>query len=525
MQLELSVFLPIVTLFLCGVAYTTYLGLRQTKSFSDYLVAGRSVNGFVAGLSYGAALISTSAIIGFSGVAAHMGLSIYWGIFGNMVISCLLAFTIFGIRTRAFGIKLDAVTFADMMSKRYESRFMKVFIGAIIYLFIPMYTSVVLIGGARFLEGCLGINFYTALIFLSAIVCLYVLFGGLMGLMYTDALLAGVMIFGALFLVFNIYYILGGVAPAHQALTNMATMVPESLRNLGHTGWTSMPSTGSPIWWNVMSTIVLGMMAGTLAQPHLAIKFMAIKRKSQLYLGLAVASIFVLFLTGGTEIVGALSNVYFYRETGQLAVEVAQGNLDLVMPSYITSAMPNWFVYLFMLGLLAATMSTSAALLHLQGTCLANDIYGGITGKEIKDKKVAQVGTVLGLVLALVLGFFLPGSIIARATVFWFGLCALSWLPALIGCLFWKRATKAGAIASMLTGFTFTMFWYVFIKTTEAAPLGIARALTGQDTLLGHPWSNMDPLVIGLPLSVLVFITVSLSTKKPSDTIIQKLFR
>ena len=524
MQVNLTVFLPILLLFLCGVGYTTYLGLRQTKSFSDYLTAGRSVNGFICGLSYGAALISTSAIIGFSGVAAELGLSIYWGIFGNMAVSCFIAFAFFAPRIRSLGIKLNAVTFADMMGKRFDSKFIQVFIGGIIYLFIPAYTSVVLIGGARFLEGALGVQFYTALIFLSLVVLLYVMFGGLMGLMYTDALLAGIMIFSAAFLIFSVYHGLGGIVPAHEALSNLTSLVPENLQNIGHTGWTSMPTAGSQIWWSVLSTIVLGMIIGTLAQPQLAIKFMAIKKKSQIYLALVVSSIFVLFLTGGTEIVGALSNVYFYRETGEMAIAAVQGNIDLVMPAYITSFLPNWFVYVFMLVLLSATMSTSAALLHLQGTCLANDIYGTLSGKILKDKKVAQLGTVIGLVIALVIGFFLPGSIIARVTVFWFGLCALSWLPAFIGCLFWKHASKLGAISSMIVGFSFTMFWYIFVKTTEAAPLGIANALIGRDTLFAHPWSNMDPLVIGLPLSAAVFIIVSLLTKKPAQQALNELF-
>jgi SSS family solute:Na+ symporter len=524
MEIQLSIFIPVLIIFLAIVAYTSYQGHRKTKTSEDYMIAGRSVGGLVAGLSYGATFISTAAIVGFGGIAGLFGLSIYWGILGNVAIAGFVAFIILGTKVRLVGKRLEAVSFADLLAKRYESKLIQVIVGAIIYIFIPAYTSIVLIGGARFMEGALNTSFNSSLIILSLIVLAYVIYGGLIGVMYTNAFLATVMLFCAVYLLGVVYAVLGGVSPAHQVLSSLSHLVPDNLAAAGHTGWASMPVLGSPYWWIVVSTIVLGITIGSLAQPQLVIKFMAVRKKSQLYLALAVGSVFILFLSGGAEIVGALSNVYFVNKTGKIAIAVAGGNPDLIIPSIISFTMPEWFVYTFMLGLLAAAMSTAGALLHLQGVSLARDVYAPLSTKDVNLKLFSQIGTLIGLAMALVLGFLLPPGVIARSTVFWFGLCAITWLPTYIGGLFWKGATRAGALASVLVGFGFSMFWYVFIKASEAVPLGICLLLTRRPTLLGHPWSNMDPLFIGLPLSALVFILVSLGTPKPSPQIIEKIF-
>jgi SSS family solute:Na+ symporter len=160
-------------------------------------------------------------------------------------------------------------------------------------------------------------------------------------------------------------------------------------------------------------------------------------------------------------------------------------------------------------------LSSTASLLHLQGVAFGKDIL--LQHQKQGDqhtKPLIQIGTGLGLVLAVILAFIMPANVIARATVFWFGLCAICWLPVFTGALFWKGGTKEGALASVYTGLIFTLFWYLFVKASEAIPLGICLALTGKEVLFGHPFRSMDPLVFGIPLTTLVFVTVSLVSAK-----------
>lgn len=94
----------------------------------------------------------------------------------------------FGKRTRKIGHNLGALTFPEFLSKRFNSRFIQWFSGAVIFFGMPLYAAVVLIGMARFVETTLNLDYNIALIGMAVIVALYVIFGGIRGVMYTDAL-------------------------------------------------------------------------------------------------------------------------------------------------------------------------------------------------------------------------------------------------------------------------------------------------------------------------------------------------
>ena len=59
----------IILFYAAAIAVFGYIGYKRTNNAHDYLVAGRSTHPFVMAMSYGAAFISTSAIVGFGGVA------------------------------------------------------------------------------------------------------------------------------------------------------------------------------------------------------------------------------------------------------------------------------------------------------------------------------------------------------------------------------------------------------------------------------------------------------------------------
>ncbi len=107
--------------------------------------------------------------------------------------------------------------------------------------------------------------------------------GGLRGVMYTDAFFAVVMLLGMATLLFATYRAVGGVLPGHSGLSAISNLVPAALIEQGHRGWTAMPAFGSRIWWTVVSTMVLGVGIGVLAQPQLAMRFMTIKQPRSLY--------------------------------------------------------------------------------------------------------------------------------------------------------------------------------------------------------------------------------------------------
>ena len=360
----------LIAVYLGIIGCLGYRGFRRTASNKDYLLAGRSVNPFVMAMSYGAAFISTSALVGFGGIAGQFGMGLMWLVFMNIAIGIVVAFIFFGPRTRRIGLALDAHTFPEFMGNRFESNYLKVFLAAIIFLFMPLYSSVVLIGGARFLQEVMMIDYGWALAVFALVVAVYVVFGGLKGVMYVDAMMGTVMIAGMLSLLVMCYWKLGGVASAHQALTDMAPLVAERLPKeaaLGHQGWTAMPKFNSVWWWTLVSSLMLGVGIGALAQPQLAVRFMTVKSTRELNRAVVIGSVFILCTAGAAYMVGALSNVFFYHAdkgiaegiSGKLAIEAAGGNPDLIIPLFIRQALPPVILYIFSLTLLSAAMSNA----------------------------------------------------------------------------------------------------------------------------------------------------------------------
>ena len=517
----------IILVYLLATLYLGYRGWKATKDAEGYMVAGRTTHPYIMAMSYGATFISTSAIVGFGGMAGLYGMGLLWLTFLNIFLGIFIAFAVYGKRTRQMGHNLGAMTFPELLARRFDSKFIQWFSGLVIFLGMPLYASAVLIGAGRFMETTLNISFETSLLIYSVIIAAYVLWGGLKGVMYTDALQGTIMFVGMIILLVMTYANLGGVTLAHQNLTDMASMVPAKFAAQGHLGWTAMPALGSSWWWTLISTVVLGVGIGVLAMPQLVVRFMTVKSSRELNRGVLIGGIFILAMTDVAFDVGALSNVFFLQNQGNISIYIAKGNVDSIIPIYINSAMPEWFVYLFMLTLLAAAMSTSSSQFHAQGTAIGRDIYETLTQKKgTASIFVTRAGVTLAVIIAVVLGYMLPGSIIARGTAMFFGLCAAAFLPMYSCGLFWKRATTTGAIAGLLTGTFVTLFWYLFIHKAESTPLGICKMLFGRDVLITQmPWPVVAPIVVALPLAFLVTIIVSLATKPPVEKHVDECFR
>jgi solute:Na+ symporter, SSS family len=204
------------------------------------------------------------------------------------------------------------------------------------------------------------------------------------------------------------------------------------------------------------------------------------------------------------------------------SVVYAKGDADQIIPTFINTALPRWFGLVFFLALLAAAMSTMSSQFHTIGTAAGRDLYERITGKHGTEPSVLamRIAIVIGLLVSVSISYNVREDyVIARFTAIFFGLCAATFLPAYLGGLFWRRATRAGALASMTVGMLVSLFWLLLVKAKEASAIGLVQLVTGGKTslLADYPnWPSVDPIIIALPLAILTLILVSALTK-PSD--------
>lgn len=523
-----------VVLYLGSIGYLGYRGYRGTKSATDFMLGGRKAHPYVMAMSYGAAFISTSAIVGFGGAAGVFGMGLLWLTFLTIFVGIFIAFALFGSRTRRMGLRLDAHTFPELLGRRFQSRFIQGTAGLIVFIFMPLYASAVLIGAVKYLSQQFGLDYNTALLVFSSIIAVYVVMGGIKGVMYVDALQATVMLLGMTALLVLTYRHLGGVTTAHQKLTDLAVHVPDALVARGHRGWTSMPLFGAPLWWVLVSTITLGVGIGVLAQPQLVVRFMTVKSGKELNRAIPVGGVFILMMTGVAFVVGALSNVYFHEQGEGIALVAAGMDVEKIIPMYLQSAMPQWFAILFMLTLLSAAMSTLSSQFHVMGTSLGRDLVEESLGrKKHGGTLVTRIGVLAGILISVWLSYLVEmhfgktgTEIVARGTAIFFGLCACAFLPMYAGGLWTRRITRAGAISGMLGGALASIFWIVFVQEISSSALRICgqlfgvrslaiRLVDGQEIFLSHGpfiWAFVDPLIIGLPVAVVLTLVVSCLT-------------
>jgi SSS family solute:Na+ symporter len=499
------------------MAVLYYTGYRKTKSTSDYLLAGREIHPIIMALSYGATFISTSAIVGFGGAAGQFGMGLLWLTVLNIIVGVFIAFVFFGKKTREIGHKLGTNTMPELFARRFDSKFMQGYAGLLIFLFMPVYASAVLKGIVDFVSKYTGAGFDIVLIVVSVLSAVFVIMGGLKGIMFADAFNGAIMFAGMAFLIIYTYSLLGGLNEAHEALTQLSDMpgVKEQTENLvkgGFTGWTSMPKAGSPVWWNIVSTLVAGVGIGVLAQPQLSVKFMTVKSGRELNRAVLSGGVFILFMTGVAFTVGALSNVAFYNETGEIAIKAAGAN-DAIIPSFIKSFLPEWFGGVFMIVLMSAGISTLNALVHSMGTALGRDFLKQSLKLKTNTVKLTRIAMGIGLMISGLLAWLsgkldVSMAIIAIGTSMFYGLCAATFLPTYIAALYIKKFPKKAALASMLSGSAISLFWLFFVQEKTAGSLQICKMLFGTTSIVKgtalSTLSMVDAIVVALPLSVII---------------------
>lgn len=162
-------------------------------------------------------------------------------------------------------------------------------------------------------------------------------------------------------------------------------------------------------------------------------------------------------------------------------------------------------------GGLAAALSTASGLLLVIGSAMAHDIYGQIINPSAPDHvklTVARVMIFIGVIIAGLLGIFPPGFV-AEVVAFAFGLACSSFFPIIVLGVFWKRCTKEGAIAGMLTGLLFTFTLIVLMRADRV--LGLEEPILS--SFLGINAQGVG--TIGMILNFIVTILVSLRTPPP----------
>jgi len=443
---------------------------------AEFFVGGRKMHRFVVALSAVVSGRSAWLLLGVTGMAYTMGASAVWAVTGYITAELFL-FLFYARRLRCFSEAHDCVTLPDFFAARFgdKSGVLRSVLIIIILVFMVGYVSAQFVGGGKAFAGGFGLDPTTGVLLTAAIVLAYTVLGGFLAVSLTDMLQACFMIVALVAVPLIAIVDRGGL-----------TQVLAELRSID-------PTTIDPTALGLGAAIgFLGIGLGSPGNPHILVRYISIADPDQLRYSAVVGTIWNVVMAWGALFIGLAGRVYFPD-----VAMLPNGDTEQLYPILAAQHLHPVFFGVVVAAIFAAIMSTADSQLLVAASSVVRDFYEKILhrGERVPQQRLvllSRVSVALLVVAALIVGM------LAEQLVFWLVLFSWSGLGAAIGptsilALYWKRVTRAGVIAGLVTGMIVTIVWQ-YIPALDAliyelVPAFIASLIT---TLLVS-WATRPP--------------------------------
>ena len=502
-----GIFATMVVYMCVVVGIGFYFYKRAQKNSQNYFLGGRSLGPWVTAMSAEASDMSGWLLMGLPGVAYWCGLAdAFWTAVG-LAIGTYVNWLIVAKRLRNYSqIAGNSITVPDFFSNRFkESKKIILGIAAVfILIFFTVYAGSCFVTCGKLFNTLFGFDYRWMLVIGAAFVVLYTLIGGFLAESVSDFMQAIVMVTALVIMIVVGVVNAGGFGavienakdiPGFFSLSSIAS--PETVDGV-HTGL--FGEAGSYGFLTVISTMAWGL--GYFGMPQVLLRFMAIRDAKEVKMSRRIATSWCVISLAAALFIGIIGrSIYPLNET--LATKSGAESILIVMS---TDLLPVVIAGLIMAGILAATISSSDSYLLIASSAVSVNIYKGIVKKEkaVDEKKVMWLSRIVLLVIAAV-GVVIawdPNSVIFTLVSFaWAGFGA-TFGPIMLFSLFWKRTTKEGAIAGMVTGGVMVFVWKLVLNGLTDIKL-----------------FDIYELLPAFILSSIAIVVASLLSKKPSAEI------
>ena len=430
----LGVFVTVQVVYLLGLAALASVSYRKTGTLAEFLVMGRSAGAFLTGTAYFATQFSMSSLVGVPGEIYSIGFAGLGIILSIAMFSMAFGVLVAGRKLRRLSVKLDLLTLPDYVASRYASNAARMLCALVIILFLIPYLAAQIVGAGVIFNVFTGSPYSFGAVLMGVVVIGYCLAGGMRATVLTDALQGVLMVLAAIATFVAVAARGGGL---QNVMERLAAVNPGAMSFPGH-----------PVAYFTWKTYVSQILMWTLfsiGQPQLINKYLVAKD----YGSLLKASI----LSGA----GMTITCFTVWTAGVMGMIVTPGikNPDWVMPTMLAVSVGPFFASLIQAGIISAGMSTISSLLVVVAGAVSRDIYQKMINPGAGDRIMVRISRGMTVVVgAVVLGIALvrPATIFRLVLFAWSGAGIMA-VP-ILGGLYWKRATGAGAAASVAVGIT-----------------------------------------------------------------------
>ena len=505
-QILIAMVVYMAVVILIGALYAK----RANKSSEEYFLGGRSLGPWVTAMSAEASDMSGWLLMGLPGVAYWCGLAdAAWTAIG-LAIGTYLNWLIVSKRLRRYSVRANnSITLPEFFSNRFrEKKKTIMFIAAaFILVFFTVYAASCFVTCGKLFSTLFGLDYKLMMLVGAVFVLLYTILGGFLAESVSDFMQAIVMIVALTVIVTIATVKAGGFGavlenarsiPGFLEFFGLATPQTQEVAGVA----TQLVEGGKPVFGeaskygllSVCSMLAWGL--GYFGMPQVLLRFMAIRKESELKRSRRIAMVWVVISLAVAVFIGIVGRQLFPVE------HLTKSSAENIFITLSTSSLPPILAGFVMAGILAATISSSDSYLLIAASAFAKNIFQGVCNKRATDKQVMTVTRLTLLALAAI-GIFIAldeNSVIFTIVSFaWAGFGA-TFGPLMILSLFWKRINKAGAIAGMVGGAGMVFLWKMVISK------------------LGGVFAIYE-LLPAFIFSCLCIVVVSLLTKAPSKEI------
>lgn len=446
----------VVALYLGGMLLLGWYGMRRAKTHEDYLVAGRNLGPGLYMGTMAATVLGGASTVGTVRLGYEYGLSGFWlcgalGL-GIIVLNRVLARPL---------LKLRIFTVTQILERRFTSGAKHV--SALVmtaYALMLAATSVIAIGTV--MQVLFGLPFWVAVLVGGGVVAVYSTLGGMWSLTLTDIVQFVIKTVGLMFVLLPICLMRVGGWDA------LVAQLPAANFTLTHIGWPT-----------IITYFVIYFLGILIGQEIWQRVFTARDEQVARVAGTAAGLYCIVY-----GLVGAVIG---------MTAKVLLPDLDNVNNAFATIVqvgLPDGIRGLVIAAALAAMMSTASAAMLATSTLVAEDLLPALRGgRSFTDVRVHRGITLLAALCALAIALVVDDVLSALTCAY--NLLVGGMLVPLLGAIYWRRATTAGAVASMLLGCALSIAY--MLKDGLAANTPVYAALAASATsfvlisLLGRP--------------------------------------
>lgn len=461
---ELELIIVFIAYIVILIGIVTY-SARRSKTNNDFVLGGKKISGFSLALSERATGESAWLLLGLTGHAYAEGMAAIWVALG-CVTGILFLWTFLAEPLQKLTAKTGALTVPGLFSGTFKGTYRSfgILSSLIIIFFFVLYIAAQFSGAGKIFNDTFNIDPFWGMVIGSALVTLYTMLGGFITVVATDAFQAVLMVVTCVVLPI----IALGIAATNnidiaQAITNASYTVPLNID-------TVKQATGGLLILNGLSWAF-----GYTGQPQLLTRMMAMRNKKETRQSRWLAISWTLLAYIGAFLIGIIG--YKLVQGGILGDAASSVAIDAekIMPVMVMTLLNPILAGILLSGAVSAMMSTASSQLMVVSSSMTEDFYLHVTKKKIREKRMLFLNKILTLAVGVV-GFLL--AITMEDTVY--GLVSYAWSgigasfgPAIVLLIFWRKLSRAGVFASLITGTLSAVIW----KTWLVASTGISERL------------------------------------------------